>query len=89
MSRAANMPDTARSEPTERSMPPAMMTIVTPMDMMAMVDMPRSTLKMFRGRRKYGLARVMMTISATSASRTPASRRSKMRPTPLVLDWQG
>ena len=47
MSRAANMAETAAREPTDRSIPPLTMIIVMPIAMMPMVDIPRSTLKMF------------------------------------------
>ncbi len=42
--RAANIPLTAIREPTERSIPPVIITIVTPIAIMPMVDILRITL---------------------------------------------
>ena len=50
--RAVIIADMARTEPTDRSMPPVMITMVMPIATMLMVDMLRSTLKMFCGSRK-------------------------------------
>jgi hypothetical protein len=79
ISRAANTAPTARTDPTERSKPPAISTMVMPVAMIPIVLMPCSTLKMLRRVKKYGLAIDSPTQSTKRASSTPASRAAKSR----------
>ena len=44
--RAVIIAEAANTEPTDRSMPPVTMIMVSPMAMIPMVDIPRNTLKM-------------------------------------------
>src|SRR5437868_8351306 len=88
MSRAVSTAPTANTEPTERSNPPAMSTIVMPIAMMPIVLMPCSTLKTLRKVKKYGLARDSATQSATSAPKLPVSRTATSRPI-APLEWRG
>ena len=57
-------------EPTERSMPPVMMTKVTPRVAMAMNEKFFATFCMLPSVKKYGLAKCITTSSTSSASRT-------------------
>jgi hypothetical protein len=82
INRAVSTAPTASTDPTERSRPPAIRTIVVPMAMIPIVLIPWSTLKMLRSVRKYGLANERKAHSASSASSTPASRAAKKRRLP-------
>jgi hypothetical protein len=52
MRRAVSMLHAAKIDPTERSIPPVMMTIVIPTEMIAMEDIFLKTLKIFSALKK-------------------------------------
>ena len=64
-------------EPTERSMPPAMMTSASPSATIPTTEISRATLNRLRAVRKYGLVMLSATKTAISISPTVASRRSR------------
>ena len=74
MAMVPSTPPIARMAPTERSMPPAMMIMVMPSDMMLMTAVCRTTLDRFVSVRKCGDA---------MASATNRTIRLKKRQQPL------
>ena len=81
MNRIIEPASSAAIEPTDRSMPPAMITNVPPTAMMPMNEVRVSTLKMLPMVRKLGLR---MVASATTAARPmrgprPANRKRGRR----------
>ena len=75
----------AAIEPTERSMPPAIITKVAPMAMMPINDERVRTLKMFVGDKNAGLRSAPTMTSARSARSGPRVRKSKRGPPALVF----
>ena len=58
------------TEPTDRSMPPVMITVVTPSAAMAMNEKFRVTLKMFCFEAKVSVTRLNATQAMTAAMNT-------------------
>jgi len=64
---AVSIEDTAKRDPTERSIPPVIMTIVWPIAIIPIVDILRRTLNKLSWVKKYGLSiliRMTITIRA-------------------------
>jgi hypothetical protein len=67
---AVSIEVTAIRDPTDRSMPPVIITMVWPIAMIPIVDMPLSMLNRLSCFRKYGLATLIITIMKMSAIST-------------------
>jgi hypothetical protein len=67
---AVSIEVTAIRDPTDRSMPPVIITMVWPIAMIPIVDMPLSMLNRLSCFRKYGLATLIITIMKISAIST-------------------
>jgi hypothetical protein len=78
----SRMPRSAHSDPTERSMPPVMMTMPTPMLKIPYVPTSRPTFCRLVTLKNCGLAMATMAHSTTSSRRVPISFRVTRRPTP-------
>ena len=70
--RASGMPDNARIDPTDRSMPPDTMTNVMPTATIALIDVCSRTFSRFETVRKWGVAAQSTTESATSPANVPS-----------------
>src|SRR4051794_31552184 len=81
MSTAAIAPDSAMTDPTDRSMPPVAMTTVMPTDTSTTVETCSSTFHRFATVAKFGVSQLLTRTSASSAAAaayvppTPARRR--------------
>ncbi len=69
---ADTTPDSASTEPTDRSIPPVMMTMVSPIPSSPMTDVCNSTVSPLLTDRNAGLAIAKPMISRTSVSRADA-----------------
>ena len=71
MSHAASMPAAAMTEPTDRSNPPLMMTIVSPTEAMPTIAIARPMFSRFVDEKKYGEKMLRPMNSIASAARRP------------------
>ena len=87
ISTAATTAAMAAVGPTDRSMPPAMMTSVMPSATQALIEDCWRMLRRLRSVRKFGLRTAKTTTIARRPNSVPASRRPKFRRT--VDGWCG
>ncbi len=76
---ANSVPDRPTVAPTERSISPAMITMVMPTAMMATTEVCCSSVTKFSVLKKFGAVNEKMTQSRTSAMATPISARHVLR----------
>jgi hypothetical protein len=71
MTKAANIPEAAITEPTERSKPPEIITIVAPIDPIPIMTIARPILEKLVELKKYGDRLAKIISSRISATRRP------------------
>ena len=85
---ADTTPDSASTEPTERSIPPVMMTMVSPIPSSPMTDVCNSTVSPLLTDRNAGLAIAKQMITCATPSRSKLSSADFPDPSPNISAMQ-
>jgi hypothetical protein len=80
------MPDSARTDPTDRSIPPDTITKVMPTATIALIEVCSRTFSRFETVRKCGVAAHSTTQRTTSPANVPSCRVARTRRRCVVTD---